>query len=176
DVSGLLEKIGVTIDTYKTAPRADEESIFRGFTPAEEHELEHKIDQFYDTFLDRIHEGRGMAKEAIDAVGRGRVWTGQEAYDRHLVDHLGGLREALDAARAAARLPADAPVLELPRENPTLLQLAIDAFGGGPVGATAALPPAVLGLARALAPFLVFRGDEPLARLEWVDPDVLAGD
>ena len=43
DVSGLLEKIGVTTDTYKTTPRADAESIFRGFTPDERRELEHKV-------------------------------------------------------------------------------------------------------------------------------------
>src|SRR6202042_2737179 len=56
DVSGLLAKIGVTTDTYKTAPRADAESFFRGFTPDEERELSHKVDQFYDTFLSRVAE------------------------------------------------------------------------------------------------------------------------
>ena len=42
-----------------------------------------------------------MTKADVDAVGRGRVWTGQQAFERHLVDHLGGMREALEAARAA---------------------------------------------------------------------------
>ena len=114
DVSGLLDKIGVTVDTYKTAPRADAESFYRGFTPDETRELEHKVDQFYDTFLDRVSQGRGMKKEAIDAIGRGRVWTGQQAFDRHLVDHLGGIREALADARASAFLPDDAPIVEYP--------------------------------------------------------------
>ena len=104
DLSGLLDKIGVTFDTYKTAPRADAESLFRGFTPEERQELEHKVDQFYDTFLDRVSQGRGLTKEQVDAVGRGRVWTGQEALERHLIDHLGGLREALAAARALPHL------------------------------------------------------------------------
>jgi len=58
-VSGLLDKIGVTVDTYKTAPRADAESFFRGFTPDEERELKHKVEQFYDTFVDRVSQGRG---------------------------------------------------------------------------------------------------------------------
>ncbi len=114
DVSGLLQKIGVTIDTYKTAPRADAESFFRPFTPDERAELEHKVDQFYDTFLTRIQTGRGMAKADVDAVGRGKVWTGQQAYERHLVDHLGGLREALADARASAGLTDDAPIVEYP--------------------------------------------------------------
>jgi protease-4 len=179
DVSGLLDKIGVTIDTYKTAPRADAESLFRGFTPDEERELTHKVDQFYDTFLSRVSEGRGMAKDAIDAVGRGRVWTGQQAFDRHLVDHLGGLREALAEARAAGHLPADAPIVELPRDNPSLLELALNAAVGsvakGEQSPIQALPPAVLGLARALAPLVVYTSDQPLARMEWVDPGEWTG-
>ena len=175
DVSGLLGKLGVTIDTYKTAPRADAESFFRGFTPEETHELEHKVDQFYDTFLDRISQGRGMSKEQIDEVGRGRVWTGQQALERHLVDHLGGLRDALADARVAGYLPEDAPIVEYPPENTSLLDLALKLAGAsdqaslGAAQAIEALPPAVRAIARAVAPLLVYRGDEPLARLEWVD-------
>jgi protease-4 len=179
DVSGLLGKLGVTIDTYKTAPRADAESFFRGFTPEETHELEHKVDQFYDTFLDRVSQGRGMSKADIDAVGRGRVWTGQQAFERHLVDHLGGLREALADARSAAYLPEDAPIVEYPPQTTSLLDLALKLAGGGgsdqatPTVAQTleTLPPAVRAIARAVAPLLVYRSDEPLARMEWVDAE-----
>jgi protease-4 len=172
DVSGLLAKIGVTTDTYKTAPRADAESIFRGFTPDEQQALEHKVDQFYDTFLDRVSQGRGMAKVDIDAVGRGRVWLGQQALERHLIDHLGGLREALDAAREAAHLPDDAPIDEVPHESRSLLQWALDTVGVSAeerVAGSVELPPAIANLARALAPLAIYRDDEPLARMEYVD-------
>ena len=174
DVSGLLGKIGVTVDTYKTTPRADAESLFRGYTPDERKELEHKIEQFYDTFLDRVSQGRGLTKEQIDAVGRGRVWTGQQALERHLVDHLGGLREALAAARAAAFLPDDVPIVELPPQGGSLVETALRLAGaGGPeeraAEAMATLPPALRGIAHALGPMLVYGADEPLARLEWVE-------
>ena len=156
DVSGLLGKIGVTIDTYKTAPRADAESLFRGFTEDEERELEHKVDQFYDTFLDRVSEGRGMTKAEVDAVGRGRVWMGSRRSSSTSIDHLGGLREALAAARAAAHLPDDAPIVESPAAHESLLEQAIDlATGGGDdraASALDALPPAIKSLARAVAP------------------------
>jgi protease-4 len=174
DVSGLLSKIGVTVDTYKSAPRADAESMFRGFTADETRELEHKVDQFYQVFLGRVSEGRGMRRDEVDALGRGRVWTGQQAFDRHLVDHLGGLREALDAARAAGGLPSDAPIVEAPEENETILQKVLSAAGGADVETPvtiASLPPAVQGLARSLAPLLVYRDDEPLARMEWVEDE-----
>jgi protease-4 len=174
DLSGLLDKIGVTIDTYKTAPRADAESMFRGFTPDEERELSRKVDQFYDTFLDRVSQGRGMTKEEVDAVGRGRVWMGQQAIEKHLIDHLGGLREALVAAREAGNLPDDAPILELPKPDETLLEQALSLVTGS-TGLQAAvtveqLPAPIRGVARAIAPLAVYRGDEPLTRMEWVDP------
>jgi protease-4 len=174
DISGLLSKIGVTVDTYKTAPRADAESLFRGFTPDEERELAHKVDQFYDTFLDRVSQSRGMTKAEVDAVGRGRVWMGQQAIERHLVDHLGGLREALAAARAAAHLPDDAPVVESPAVHESLVEQALDLVtgsGGGDraTAALEALPPAIKSLARAVAPLVVYTSDEPLARMEFVE-------
>ena len=174
DVSGLLQKIGVTIDTYKTAPRADAESFFRPFTPDERAELEHKVDQFYDTFLTRIQTGRGMPKADVDAIGRGKVWTGQQAYERHLVDHLGGLREALADARAAGGMTEDAPIVEYPPAGNSLLDTALKLAGvGGGNDSVAqaldALPPAVKGVAHALAPMVVYSQGEPLSRLEWVE-------
>jgi protease-4 len=173
DVSGLLDKLGVTVDTYKTAPRADAESFFRGFTPEEERELSRKVDQFYDTFLERVSAGRGMTKQQVDDVGRGRVWTGQQALDRHLVDHLGGLRQALEAARAAGHLPDDAPMVEAPSEYESLLEKVLAAAGGDDreraAKAMTALPPAIVSIARAVAPLMVYRSDEPLARMEWVE-------
>jgi protease IV len=175
DVSGLLSKIGVTVDTYRTAPRADSESMFRGFTADEERELGHKVDQLYGTFLDRVSQGRHLSKEDVDAVGRGRVWMGQQAIEKHLIDHLGGLREALEAARSAAYLTEDAPIVEWPREPGSLIEKVVRAVlsSGSDERAAATLetlPPAIRDLARALAPLVVYRADEPLARLEWVDP------
>ena len=170
-MSGLLAKIGVTVDTYKTAPRADVESFFRGFTPDEERELEHKVDQFYDTFLGRVAEGRHMSKEDVDAVGRGRVWMGQQAIEKRLIDHLGGLRDALRAAREAANLPDDAPIVEAPSEASSLIEKALELAGVGQAAGPnlESLPPAVRGLAQSLAPLLVYGSDIPLARTEWVE-------
>jgi protease IV len=169
DIAGLLDKIGVNVETYRTAPRADAESIFRPFTDEERKELEHKVGQFYDVFLDRVAQGRRLSKEEVDASGQGRVWTGQQAVARRLVDRIGGLRDALDEARLEAGLPYDAPVVELPRESNTLLDTALKLAGlHAEEGAAAALPDQVKRLARALAPMAVYSGDIPLARMEWM--------
>ncbi len=170
DVSALLKKIGVTVEVEKTTPRADAESFYRGFTEGERKELEHKIHQFYDVFLDRVAQGRHMTKEQVDAVGQGRVWTGQQALDNHLVDKMGGLRQALDAAREAANLGPDAPTSDYPEINETLLEKAIGLTGlkAGSFMSLEGLPVQVRDVARAIAPMAIYSGDIPMARMELV--------
>jgi protease-4 len=170
EVSELFKKIGITVETYETTPRADGESIYRPYTEDEIRELEKKVRQLYDVFVDRVAEGRKMSREAVDAVGQGRVWTGRQAAARHLVDHLGGIREALEQARCLAGLPDDAPITELPIPESSLLDLALKLAGASENQASAlGILPSQLGdVARAMAPFAVYAGDESLAHLEWV--------
>jgi protease-4 len=170
DVSELFAKIGITTETYKTSPRADGESMYRPYTEDEIAELQKKVKQLYDVFLDRVAEGRKMSHDAVDAVGQGRVWTGRQAYDRKLVDHLGGIREALNEARQLARLPEDAPIVELPVPEESLLALALKLAGADETipSASSLLPSQLMEVARAMAPFTVFAPDEPLARLEYI--------
>lgn len=166
DVSGLLRKIGVNVEVYKTAPRADAESLFRPFTEDEHRELGNKVAQFYDVFLSRVAEGRKMTKEAVDRVGQGRVWTGEQAKANGLVDELGGLRQALIEARKLGHLPEDAPIIELPKIQTSLIGQILGIQGIRADALPAVLPHAVLELARAMAPFLVYPDDRPLARME----------
>jgi len=92
-------------------------------------ELRHKVGQFYEVFLDRVSQGRHMSKEEVDAVGQGRVWAGQQALGHKLVDQMGGLRHALEAARDAGHLPADAPIEEHPAVEKSLLEYALGVVG-----------------------------------------------
>lgn len=170
DVSELLGKIGVNVEVRKTTSRADAESLFRGFTDDERAELQRKVRQFYDVFLDRVAQGRHMTKAEVDAVGQGRVWAGQQAIDRGLVDHMGGLRNALDAARAAAHLPADAPISEYPPVAQSLLDLAMNLVGlkAGAGIDVESLPISVREVLRGIAPLTLYGDGQALARMEWV--------
>ncbi|HKY38066.1 MAG TPA: signal peptide peptidase SppA [Polyangiaceae bacterium] len=168
DVSELMRKLGVNVEVYKTAPRADAESIFRPFTDEEKTELKRKVWQFYDVFLQRVAEGRKLTKEQVDAVGQGRVWTGEQALAHKLVDELGGLRQALSAARKLARLPDHAPIQELPPIETTIVGriLGIEGISEPLPSHLQALPPGLMDMVRALGPFLVHPSDKPLARME----------
>jgi protease-4 len=169
-VSELFKKIGISTETYKTSPRADGESIYRPYTEDELRELQHKVQQLYDVFVDRVAEGRKMSREAVDAVGQGRVWSGRQAASHHLVDRLGGIREALDQARSVAGLPSDAPITELPVPETSLLDLALKLAGANESEARTLgiLPSQLMDLARAMAPFTIYDADQALARLEMV--------
>ncbi|HEY4105880.1 MAG TPA: signal peptide peptidase SppA [Polyangiaceae bacterium] len=169
DVAELMRKIGVTVEVYKTAPRADAESIFRPFSPEERAELEHKVAQFYDVFLTRVASGRKLSKAQVDAVGQGRVWTGEQALDRKLVDEIGGLRQALALARTLGHVPEHGPIIELPPPDTSLIGRLLGIEGvheDAAPPATALLPVQLMDLVRALAPFMSMTGEKPLALLE----------
>jgi len=168
DTSELLRRIGVNVDVQKTTPQADEDSIFRGFSAEERASLQQKIAHFYDIFLSRVAEGRHMKKEDVDAVGQGRVWAGQQAVARGLVDRMGGIREALEAARIAGHLPSDAPVKEVPVVEKTLFERVLEMAGVPGVMTLDGLPVTVRDAARAIAPLAVIKGDTPMARMDWV--------
>ena len=63
----------------------------------------------YEGFLERVGSGRNKTRDEVDEVARGRVWTGAAALDAGLVDHLGGLQEALRRARQEAGLGPQDP-------------------------------------------------------------------
>ncbi|HTJ81753.1 MAG TPA: signal peptide peptidase SppA, partial [Polyangiaceae bacterium] len=177
DVSRLLTTLGVGTDAFRTAPRADAESFFRPFTDDERDELGHKVKQFYDLFVARVAKGRHMTPEAVDAIARGKVWTGAQAKPLGLVDHVGGLREAMDEARTLADLPEDVRVVELPEEDDSLLGFILSLVGLSDNTAPISfiVPPQMIDMVVALAPFLVYDGTHPLARADVFEESDLGG-
>ena len=166
DISGLLGRLGITTETYKTTPRADAESLFRGFSADERLALEQKIAQFYDVFLHRVSKGRHLTTEQVDAVGQGRVWTGQQALDHKLVDKMGGIREALDRARTLGGLPADAPIDELPVIEESLIERVLGLAGATSTQVSPALALTLANAVRAVAPLAIYGNGMSMARLE----------
>jgi len=62
------------------------------------------INAGYDEFLSLVAKGRNMTKEEVDKIAQGRVWSGKEAHNKGLVDHLGGLQDAIESAAKLAEL------------------------------------------------------------------------
>lgn len=110
-VTELLDRIGLSTGTVQQGERARMWSARRGFDDAERERLDAELDAIYAGFVAKVAAGRGRTVAEIEPLARGRVWTGRDAYDRGLVDELGGLRDAARTARRLAGLPADAPVV-----------------------------------------------------------------
>ncbi|MGB3456750.1 MAG: signal peptide peptidase SppA [Litorimonas sp.] len=80
------------------------------FTEAQAEGYAREMTRQYEIFLDVVADGRDMTREEVRTVGEGRVWTGEQALERGLVDELGGFDTALAAALKLAELDADAEV------------------------------------------------------------------
>jgi protease-4 len=121
-ISRALAKIGVTSHPIGRGKRALMWSSL-GLWSADEREAIRALMQgVYDGFLARVAEGRRKSLADVRAVAQGRVWTGAAAAQRGLVDRIGGLDDALAAARDLAGLKDTAP-LEVYPPPPSLLDL-----------------------------------------------------
>jgi protease-4 len=97
----------------ETISRGEHILFYEGEKPFSEEEramLWESINRIYDQFLDIVSESRKKSREDVDAIGKGRVWTGKQALENGLVDELGGLDRALAKAREMAGLHERAPV------------------------------------------------------------------
>ncbi len=114
---GLFEKLGISEDVVQRGRYARLFSSSDPWDDAERQRVRALNVAFYDTFVTKASEGRKRKKDEIEAVAQGRVWTGQEALARGLVDRLGGLDAALALARERARLGPAAEVVILPERK-----------------------------------------------------------
>jgi protease-4 len=82
------------------------------YTDEEREIVKGMIDRIYQVFLEIVAKARKMTPEEVHPIAAGRVWTGRQAFERKLVDELGGLDAAVRKARSLAGLPETAPFRE----------------------------------------------------------------
>jgi protease-4 len=99
-----LEKIGVHTDGVGTTKFAGAFDITRPLDPQVGEVIQSVIDKGYRDFTGRVAQARGRSVDQIDAIARGRVWSGAQAKERGLVDQFGGLDAALADAASRAKL------------------------------------------------------------------------
>jgi protease-4 len=113
-----LEKyLGVRVDGVGTTWLSGAARVDRALDPRVAAVLQNLIDRGYEEFLARVGEARKMDRDAVDRIGRGRIWTGAEAKDLGLVDQLGGLDGAIAAAGKLAKLGEHPPVRFIEKER-----------------------------------------------------------
>jgi protease-4 len=109
-VSDLFKKLGVSADSAQVGANAAMFSSTSDFSARAHSRLEAFLDDTYRGFKDHVASGRHMSPEEVEGVAKGRVWSGEDAKARGLVDELGGYAVALRLAKEAAKLAPDAAV------------------------------------------------------------------
>ncbi|MFL6128312.1 MAG: signal peptide peptidase SppA [Mycobacteriales bacterium] len=116
--AGLLDRLGIGTDAVVEGRQARMFSSRVGFDAEQWRRLEEWLDRVYADFVGKVADARRITRERAHELARGRVWTGADAYERGLVDELGGLRRAAELARQRAGLPADAELRRWPPLRP----------------------------------------------------------
>lgn len=92
----------VGVETVSSNKHGDLYSLMHHFDEDEYNYMFRSVEDIYDRFTTIVSEGRGMAKEDVDAIGQGRVWTGADALGINLVDEIGTLEDAIHYAAVSA--------------------------------------------------------------------------
>ncbi len=93
------EKLGLHFESIQRGNYAAMFDETKPFSPEEREKFGKLIDDFYQQFVQKAADGRGMTWEELHEVAQGRVWTGKQAFEVGLVDALGGLDRAVLAAK-----------------------------------------------------------------------------
>lgn len=114
NIEGLLEKLGIQIETYKGGKYKDMYRGFREMTQEEKEIMQGMIDEYYELFIEVVAEGRGLNKEEVRNLATGQIYTGTEAKELGLIDELGNLDTAIDLTAEIAGI--EDPIVEYYRK------------------------------------------------------------
>ena len=97
-------------------PYAGSSGAAQAMTPDQRAQFSAWMDRIYNGFVGRVAQGRRLPVARVQEIARGRVWTGAQAKALGLVDSLGGFYQAVDRAKALAKISG---------------QVRLETFGGG---------------------------------------------
>jgi len=114
------DKLGITFGKADFGANADIYGGLEDWNDQQRAIVDRVLDKIYDRFVTLVSESRGMSWDEVDAIGRGRVFTGDQAVENGLVDLVGGFDTALEEARRLAEIDADAKIrlVDFPKTKP----------------------------------------------------------
>ena len=124
-----LGKVGIYTDGVGTTPLAGKLRLDRPLDPDLKRIFQHAAEQSYGDFIQLVASARPLDRDQVEAVAKGRVWSGAQAKDRNLVDQTGTLRQATDAAARIAGLGSDYTVQYNEREPSAFESFLIEMTG-----------------------------------------------
>ncbi len=112
----LKNKLKLHFDEINTNDFSNFGNLNRVLNNKEKDMLGNLVDQIYDTFLERVSDGRNKKKKDVNAIAQGRIWSGVEAKKEGLVDEIGNLNDAIKYAAKAVNLN-NYEVVEYPQKK-----------------------------------------------------------
>lgn len=112
NVQELLEKIGVKSRVIKSGVHKDLASPFREMSPDERYILQSVMDDVHRQFIEAVAVGRSLAVSDVEPLADGRIFSGRQAMDSHLVDGLGNLHDAIQLAAKMSGIKGEPRVVE----------------------------------------------------------------
>jgi protease-4 len=106
DMHGLLDKLGINLETIARGRFAEIDALDHALTPVELAKLKDGIDANYHDFVAKVAQARRRPFDQVEPLAQGRVWLGDQAKERDLVDDLGGIDRALELVKQKAKIPA----------------------------------------------------------------------
>jgi protease-4 len=110
NIQGLLDKLGIEIETFKGGKYKDMYRGYREMTQEEKEIMQGMVDEYYEQFIDVVAEGRGLNKEEVRNLATGQIYTGTEAKKLGLIDELGDLDTAINLTAEIAGI--EDPIVE----------------------------------------------------------------
>ncbi|MFC4624692.1 signal peptide peptidase SppA [Daeguia caeni] len=116
DISRLLEKVGVSIETIKSSPLKAEPNYFSPASEEARAMIRNMIMDSYDWFVALVEKRRNFTHEQALSLSNGAIFTGRQALEKKLIDGLGGEEEAV-AWLATKGVDRSLPRLEWKPQN-----------------------------------------------------------
>ena len=113
-IKPVLEELGIGVETLLRGRYADFQLTLSRPSAGAQARLERSVQEIYRLFVDRVATGRALNVHYVDEQGQGRVWTGEQAFERGLVDELGGLKKAVQWINRFHGLEEEADVVLVP--------------------------------------------------------------
>jgi protease-4 len=129
----LMKKIGVDYVVVKAGQFKDVGNIARPMTADERRVMQALLDDVHGQFIDAVAAGRKLSREDVLRFADGRVFSGVQAKDLRMVDALGGLEDAVQAAAKLAGIPGTPSVIQ-PKRRFSIMELLRSQLGGSAAG------------------------------------------
>jgi len=120
NIQDLIEKIGIRPEVIKSGAFKDAGSPVRPISSKERQLLQNLVNDVHRQFVEDVAKGRNLPVEVVARLADGRVYTGRQAFELKMIDHMGGLQDAIDQLAVQAGIEGSPHIVQEEEKVPFL--------------------------------------------------------